>query len=82
MIYKDTDFELVKRNIEAMSKEVNTQMKNAQLNQIMTSETPPSEVRETPRHQQMGAYSEDLETVTEDMSMSCQQLNEINFKSG
>lgn len=84
MIYKDTDFDLVKRNIEQMSKEINSQMKNAQLNQVMSSETPPEETHGTPRHQtvrELGTYEDDNDTATEDLSMSVQRLNEGNYKS-
>lgn len=50
MMYKTTDFDLVKRNIEQIGKEVRHQIKNAQLHQQMSTETP-DDTHGTPRHQ-------------------------------
>lgn len=71
MIYKDTDFDRVKRNVEEMQRQTSYQQ---QSNQDMDSMLPIEDTRETPRHQtyqDRNGYDAMDESATEgDMSMS------------
>jgi hypothetical protein len=75
MLYKNTDFDLVRRNIDESQRLVNKQMQS-NYNVQMQSETPPDEM-ETPQHyiyDGRTAFDQtDGDTATEDMSMSMQK---------
>lgn len=84
MLYRETDFEKVKRNIEESGRLINLQLKQDKYNQAM-SETPP-DGSETPAHQlydKNRMYDpNDGETATEDMSMSMQRTAEPSERMG
>lgn len=75
MLYKNTDFDLVRRNIDESQRLVNKQIQSG-YNRAMMPETPPDD-EETPQHyiyDGRGAFDQtDGDTATDDMSMSMQK---------